>query len=107
MKANGFQAKVENWLSPYYQYANRLAHLSFLLQHNIPTRLVFIYFCGDDWGGRTLRNGKLPVCPKEEKEWEAPLKDLHEHLGLAGLSKLEKRVHALFLPVKPRPAQLP
>jgi len=99
--ANGFTADVKDWLSPYYQYANRLAHLHFLLEHNIPARLVFIYFCGDDWNGRTF-NGKQPVCPKEAKEWEAPLKDLHKRLGLIGHSKLEERIHSLFLSVAKR-----
>ena len=80
IKANGFTADVEDWLSPYYQYANRLAHLHFLLQHNIPARLVFIYFCGDNWGGKTLSNGKPPKCPKEAQQWDASLKDMHDRL---------------------------
>ena len=99
IKANGFTAEVENWLRPYYQYANRLAHLHFLAEHGIPARLVFIYFCGDDWCGKTLSNGKPPNCPKDAKEWTAPLEKMHNHLGLSGRSKLEERVHKLFLHV--------
>lgn len=99
IKANGFTAAVDHWLTPHYQYANRLAHLHFLIEHRIPARLVFIYFCGDNWCGKTLRNGKLPICPKDAKAWAAPLEMLHDHLGLGGRSKLEERVHNVFLRV--------
>jgi hypothetical protein len=107
IKGNGFTTSVEDWLRPYYQYANRLAHLHFLLQHKIRARLVFIYFCGDDWEGKTLNNGESPLCPKDAKEWEVPLKDLHKRLGLRGQSKLEDRVHGLFLPSNCAPADSP
>jgi hypothetical protein len=70
IKANGYTAAAEDWLSPYYQYANRLAHLNFLLRHDIPVHLVFIYFCGDNWGGRTQSNGKPPECPNSL--WRKP-----------------------------------
>jgi hypothetical protein len=99
IKANGFMADVEDWLSPYYQYANRLAHLHFLLQHDILARLVFIYFYGDNWGTKTLSNGKPPKCPKDAHQWSAYLKDMHDRLRANGQSKLEERVHSLFLPV--------
>jgi len=99
IKVNGFTADVVDWLSPYYQYANRLAHLHFLLEHNIPARLVFIYFCGDDWCGKTLSNGKPPNCPKDAKEWAAHVEIMHSHLGINGQSKLAERVHSVFLHV--------
>ncbi len=96
--AYGFTAELKHWLSPFYQYANRLTHLHFLLQHGVPARLVFIYFCGDNWGEKQI-NGKSPVCPKESKDWEAHLKKVHKHLHLSGQSELESRVHKLFLHV--------
>ncbi len=38
----------DKWLDQHYQYANRLAHLYFLLiKEKIPTWLVFLYFLGD------------------------------------------------------------
>lgn len=98
-RANGFTGTVEGWLNPYYQYANRLVHLHFLLQHNILARLVFIYFCGDNWGGKKLANGNPPMCPKNPVEWDAHLKDVHKRLGPTGKSTLEGRVHNLFLHV--------
>ena len=99
IKSNGFPAKVEDWLSPYYQYANRLAHLHFLLEHAIPAHLVFIYFCGDDWGGKTLNNGKRPNCPKNAQGWGTHLNRMYDRLGLRGQSKLEQSVHSVFLRV--------
>ena len=99
IKGNGLAADVDRWLRPYYQYANRLAHLHFLTEHRIPARLVFIYFCGDDWGGKTLSNGRSPICPKAANGWAAPLERIHNRLGLSGQSKLEERVHKLFLHV--------
>ena len=96
IKTSQSTADIENWLRPYYQYANRLVHLHFLLQNNTPVRLVFIYFCGDDWGGRTLPNGEPPKCPKDEGEWDTCLHEMYNHLGLNGHSELESRVHRLF-----------
>lgn len=99
IRARGFAVDLKDWLSPYYQYANRLAHLHFLLQSNITARLIFIYFCGDNWGGRTLHDGTPPNCPKDEQQWQSHLQEMHRHLGLTGQSKLEERVHELFLRV--------
>lgn len=36
-----------DWTGTYYQYANRLAALWFLREHDVPARLVFVYFTGD------------------------------------------------------------
>ena len=62
-----------DWLNGYYQYANRLAHLSFLRQHNIDAWLVFLYFTGDE-------DMKGPVS---ESEWIPHIDKAHAHLGLA------------------------
>jgi len=97
---------VDNWLSPYYQYANRLAALHFLLQHSIPARLVFIYFLGDQWPNGTDSKGRAVNCPKTQQEWERLLKDeVDSHLGIKQKSELEQRVHRLFLNVGGRPGQ--
>jgi hypothetical protein len=96
IKANGFSVDAERWLKPYHQYANRLAHLHFLLQHNISARLVFIYFLGDQWPN------ERDICPETEEEWRPELKRMYRHLGLEGRSKLEDRVHDLFLHVCPK-----
>lgn len=99
ISANGFDSTVKEWLGPYYQYANRLAHLHYLLKHNISARFIFIYFLGDQWPERG-NGGKEPVtCPASEQEWNLYLQRMYEHLGLKGLSKLERRIHRLFLQV--------
>ena len=92
--ANGFASNAENWLRPYYQHANRLAQLHFLRQHNVPARLLFIYFLGDGFPEE-----KKKVCPKSKEEWGLCLQPVYSHLGLTGKSDLEKRVHNLFLQV--------
>lgn len=102
IKANCFAADVDGWLRPYYQFANRLAHLHFLIEHGIPARLVFIYFCGDNWRGKTLTNGRPLICPKDANGWAAPLQKMHSRLGLSGQSKLEERFHKVFLRVAHR-----
>jgi hypothetical protein len=88
--------KVENWLSPYYQYANRLAVLFFLMrevQPVIPARLLFIYFTGDQ--------RKDEVCPKGKEEWQIVIEEMEERLGVNPVKELTQRVHHLFLPVNP------
>jgi len=95
IKASDSAVEVDRWLRLYYQYA----HLHFLIEHGIPTRLVFIYFCGDDWRGKTLSNGRPPICPKDANGWAAALQKMHDHLGLKGSSKLEGRIHKVFLHV--------
>jgi hypothetical protein len=62
-----------DWSGQFYQYANRVAHAWFLAQVNdVPTKLVFVYFCGDmDMKG-----------PATEGEWRAAIDLTHAALGL-------------------------
>lgn len=82
-----------DWLHPYYQCANRVAVLSFLLSHSISARLLFIYFLGDRNQGQ--------VCPARKEEWDKPLRDMAVHLGLQGQTELEQRIQRVFLHVCP------
>jgi hypothetical protein len=50
-----------DWSSPYYQYANRLAHLHFLRSLGVGARLAFVYFYGDT-------DMKGPMSPSEWKQ---------------------------------------
>lgn len=87
---------IENWLAPYYQYANRLAVLYFLMKECVPaakTRLLFIYFYGENREGCE--------CPQSEREWLPPLQRITDWLGIDRQSELMQRVHYLFLPVNP------
>jgi hypothetical protein len=62
-----------DWISGYYQYANRLAHLHFLQKHGVDARLVFLYFVGDG-----EMNG-----PASEAEWKPYIDAAHAHLGIS------------------------
>ena len=85
--------QAADWLGPYYQYANRLATLHFLIKQGVPARLFFVYFLGD---AHPHSRWKCPTCAEE---WEHSLRPMYDHLGLTHTSELEKRVHRLFLPV--------
>ena len=62
------------WNGPFYQYANRLAHLYYLSHLNgIDTHLVFVYFCGDDQMGG----------PADEAGWSNALSSVYQVLGIA------------------------
>jgi len=85
-----------DWTTPYYQFANRLALLYFLVEiHHVPARLLFVYFTGDDPENESQRN-----CPKSEEGWRPELDAMKQELGLTGESPLEKRVHQVFVPVQ-------
>lgn len=97
LKACGFTdeaayLQAENWLTGCYQYANRLATLYFFHKRNIPARLVFLYFCGDQHpSGR--------FCPQSIAEWDETLKQVKLQLELKGTSELEAKVHNVFVNV--------
>jgi len=78
-----------DWSSPYYQYANRLAHLFLLRELNcVAAYLVFVYFTNDiGMGG-----------PKTAVEWKSELERVHSHLGI-GRHSLEKFVSDIFIDV--------
>ena len=87
---------VERWLSPYYQYANRLAALYFLMKAchpPIPARLLMIYFCSDQRPDAD--------CPQTSEEWEPALEEMDAHLDIDPDCELSQRVHHLFLDVNP------
>jgi len=79
-----------DWASPFYQYANRIAHLYLLrVLNGIPAYLVFVYFLNDEIMGG----------PKTEEEWIGALKLLHAYLGI-GRNKLGKFVIDVFIDVR-------
>jgi hypothetical protein len=95
-RAFGSRQPIETWLEPYYQYANRLAVLYFLMKENIPSvhmRLLFVYFYGE--------NRENIACPKSEQEWLPVIQNMNDSLGIDKHSELFQRVHYLFLPVNP------
>jgi len=78
-----------DWLKGYYQYANRVAALHFLVQRGVAARLLFIYFTGD--GHRGHRG------PSDEAGWHKALDAQAKHVGLPKGHKLEGHIHHLFL----------
>lgn len=68
-----FQAAVAaDWLTGYYQYANRLAHLHFLQSHGVPAHLAFVYFIKD----HEMKG------PASVLEWKQQLSTVYSALGL-------------------------
>lgn len=87
---------ISKWLSPYYQYANRLAALHFLLQEcepAIPSHLLFIYFYGD--------HRSDTECPQTKEDWHEVVGDMENWLSLDQNSPLINKVQHLFLPINP------
>lgn len=60
-----------DWLTGYYQYANRLAHLYFLRRLGVNAWLVFLYFTND-----AEMQG-----PTSEAAWHAHLEEVYKQLG--------------------------
>jgi hypothetical protein len=77
-----------DWACHYYQYANRLAHLTFLREQGVKAWLVFVYFYGD-----SEMSG--PMSPEE---WTNQLNAVHKHLGYEG-DLLSRGVVNVFIPV--------
>jgi len=89
--ALGSSIDVEDWLGKYYQYANRLAHLYFLLvTQKIPTWLVFLYF-----GNDREQHG-----PTSKEEWDNTLEDVKHSLGLRQRHILSNNILNVFYNLK-------
>ena len=78
-----------NWMSPFYQYANRVAHLQFLLKRKIDAYLVFVNFVNDV---------TIPD-PATEQEWQGAIKLIRASLGISK-SFARKRIIDVFLDFK-------
>jgi hypothetical protein len=61
-----------NWLTPFYQYANRIAHVYQLRKNKLDAWLVNVYFVND-----LERKGS-----KTADEWKGAIRLLHSCLGL-------------------------
>lgn len=79
-----------NWLDGYFQMANRLAFLYYLREkQGIPTWLWSLYFL-DDW---TVRG------PATQAEWEPPIHEAENWLGLTATHRLSDFTRKDFLAV--------
>jgi hypothetical protein len=84
-----------DWTRQYYQYANRLAHLTFLREHGVNAWLVFVYFYGDS----DMRG------PASVAEWANRLGAVHTYLGYQGDLR-SRGVVNVFLPVEALPTSM-
>lgn len=83
---------ASDWLGDYYQFANRLAVLWFLLHHSQSAHLVYIYFYGD-------QRPDGSICPQSPDEWTHAIDAKHKGLGLPANHPLSDHIHEVFLPV--------
>jgi hypothetical protein len=89
---------IEKWLKPYYQYANRLAVLYFLMKECKPpikSRLLFLYFYGD-------KRSDSMRCPQSEQEWQPSIDKVHKWLGIDENCELARQKSNLILPITRR-----
>jgi hypothetical protein len=87
-----FEIKTENsWFDKYYQLANRLAFINFMLSNNIEVSLLNIYFI-DGWPDDTGKN----VSSREI--WKEKIKDEYNYLGLNG--NTNKYISEIFIRCK-------
>lgn len=81
----GFGVDVgQDWLSHFYQYTNRLAHLWWFHEQGIQARLLFVSFVGDDEAGI---NG-----PQHEETWRAVFDCANHVLGLPARHQLARYI---------------
>ncbi|WP_337175145.1 hypothetical protein [Paludisphaera sp.] len=90
------EVDVASWLTPFYQFCNRLAVLNFLLAHEIPAVVLFAYFLGD-----RFPEGDPAICPATRAEWEPHLGTMYAHVGwtAAAANPLRHLVRRSFIPV--------
>jgi len=82
------------WLGDGYQMANRLACLRFLVENQLPARLLLVYFVCDEFPGQK--------CPEGELRWNEVVAALQARMGLPKDHHLRDRVHYIFPHVSKR-----
>lgn len=82
---------LKDWLTPYYQYANRVATLWFLHKHGIKAHLINIYFVGD-------KNPKA-TCPIHQSQWVTPITQVINAIGIPNNHPIRDRIHHIFIPL--------
>lgn len=78
-----------DWCKPFYQYANRLAHLFFLRERGIDAYLAFVYFIGDE----SVKG------PKTKDKWLGALEVAKTCLGVNKRHRLTRYVCEIFVHV--------
>ena len=89
----GITVGAEAWMSPYYQFCNRVAFIHLLNRLRIPTQLLFLYFIGD-----RFPTARATACPGTADGWLAALDTMDRHTGWSATNPLAPQVYRLFLP---------
>lgn len=85
-----------DWTRPFYQYANRLAHLYLLHALNeIDAYLVYVYLIGDE-----DMQGPGTMVPGTVREWESAVLVEKMALGLRSGHELSGRIVNVFIDVE-------
>ena len=85
-----------DWTRPFYQYANRLAHLYLLHALNeIDAYLVYVYLIGDE-----DMQGPGTMVPGTVREWESAVWEEEMALGLRSDHELSGRIVKAFIDVE-------
>jgi hypothetical protein len=82
-------ASEADWLGECYQYANRMAHLAFVLDHGVEAWLVFTYF---------VRDTSWTDGPKTREEWQPAIRRVEALLGLLPGHPREDRIIRVYPP---------
>lgn len=72
-----------DWCAIFYQYANRIAHLNWLHQNNIPANLIFVSFLND-----SEMSG-----PTTAESWKTAFKIADYALGIPTRHPLKRYIH--------------
>ena len=73
-----------DWLEKYYQLANRLAFVKFMLDNGIKASLLYVYFI-NGYDKRKIGNGQVEnKSVKTRKDWEVSIDTQDNYLGIQG-----------------------
>ena len=95
---NRFDITTSNdWSKCYYQAANRLAFINFMLDNGIRASLLNIYFI-NGWIKRDLNETRTVIedkSVKSEEEWRKKINEQYTYLGFN--HNAQKYIHEVFL----------
>ena len=87
-------ATSNDWCENYYQKANRILFLDFMIKNNLKARLLFVYFIN----GYQKKNGEqLGVTSK--KEWSDLINQQDSYLGISNSKNLKTNIIDLIIDV--------
>lgn len=90
-----------NWLKNYYQLANRLAFINFLLDNGINASLLNIYFINGYEKYKLKDRAKVTIENKSvenEEEWKKVMNEEYDYLGIN--EKVKQLISNIFIDCK-------